>query len=124
MKTARTLLVSVLLVCLVSSGPAGAAAKRWKMAARLWQSVKSTMGSGQWQQAEGLLQEFISKFGSHENVPAAYLYLAKARRILKNPDGEAETLDATIRRFGGSPVWYAAYARLLERHKLKKDNDA
>ena len=62
MKTARTLLVSVLLVCLLSAGPAGAAAKRWKMAQRLWRSVKSTMGSGHWQQAEGLLQEFIKKF--------------------------------------------------------------
>jgi len=123
MKTARSLLVSVLLVCLLSSGPAGAAAKRWKMAARLWRSVKSTMGSGHWRQAEGLLQEFISKFGSHENVPAAYLYLAKAKRTLNDPNGEAETLDATIRRFGGSPVWYAAYARLLERRRLKNDRD-
>ena len=94
-----------------------------KKAAALYQSAVSAIRTGQWKQAEGLLDRYVKSCPSHEYVPVGYLQLAHCRHQLKDEAGCEAAVDEVIRRFDGSPAWFNAYGWKLARAKAGKDND-
>ena len=85
----------------------------WDQAAKTYESGQSQYKQGLLNQAQGLFEEFVRKFPTHELVPYAYLCIADCRGRQGNPKGWEEATEEVIRRFPGSPIWFIACSNRL-----------
>ena len=108
-----------------ASLPAGLMAEAdlpvWEEATGVYKAAISQYQAGKYPQAQGLLEDFVRRFPTHEDVPGAYLKLARCRAVQKDFKGSADALDQVIRRFYGTPDWLVAYAAKLEGAKVLRD---
>jgi len=95
----------------------------WREAARVYQTAMSQYRAREWRQALGLLEEFLKKYPTNENIPVAYLQLAYCKHVLKDPEGRDKALEVAIRRFPGSPAWFLAHGFKLRQALGAKKND-
>ncbi|MCK4601476.1 MAG: tetratricopeptide repeat protein, partial [Phycisphaerae bacterium] len=94
----------------------------WEEAAKTYESAMSQYNARLWDQAEVVLENFVKKYRTNEEVPVAYLRLAYCRYVQKHYEEYNEALDQVIKRFGGSPAWFRAYASKLAHAKELKNN--
>ena len=96
-------------------GQGGAQQPRDTLAAkadRLYTSARSAFQAKQWDQARGLLEQYVKTYATHEYVPSAYLNLAYCRQALKDSAGYDEALEQVAR--ADSP---AAHDQLRNRRR-------
>ncbi len=115
--------VAGLAVVLASQAARADDVPLWDQASKTYESAMSQYKQNLHGQAQGLFEEFIRKFPSHEMVPYAHLQLAHCRASLKNRKGWEDAIDEVIRRFPNSPTWFVAYSSKLGAAAGKKDGD-
>ncbi len=92
-------------------------------AAKLYATATSLLKARKYDQAEPVLAKYLKLYSTHEQAVVVYMQLANCRAALKDFDGYEKTLREMIRRYGGSPAWFAAHGALLARAKKLGDRD-
>lgn len=115
--------VMALVLAMLWSHAWGQETPVWEQAKKTYESAMSQYRASGWQQAQGLLEEFIKNYPTNENIPAAYVQLANCRAQQKNFAGADESLNMVIKKFQGSGMWVAAHMSKLSRLKLLKKHD-
>lgn len=122
--------VCACVLMLVSSGLAkdndASRLPPWTKANNLYASAMSQYRARHYDQAHGLLEEFIKLYPSHEATPTAYLklgYCKLAPKENKDVEGYEKAMEQVVRRFNESPAWFLAYGSMLSRRKKLEKND-
>jgi hypothetical protein len=98
--------------------------KPWEQAGKTWESAMSQRNSHIYDQAAGLMEEFLKKYAGHEYASGTYIFLAACKSELKDPNGWEKALDQAIQKFPNSGPYFVAYwAKLANRKELKKNDE-
>lgn len=114
---------AALLAAFVACGAGAQELPPWDQAKKTYESAQSQYKANAFQQAQGLFEEFIKKYPTHENVPVAYTQLAHCRAQQKNFAGWEDALDNVIKKFPGSGTWIYAHMAKFNRFKALKRYD-
>ncbi len=123
MRHKRTFIVLLIAATVCSALPTTLRADTpvWEEADRTFKAAYSQFTSQRWAQAQGLLEDFVRRFGTHERVPIAYLYLAVCHLNQGNEEEYEAATEQVMRRFFGSPTWFLAYGSRMTRARQRRD---
>lgn len=119
----RIISSAALLSVLACTSALPAADAPWVMAHKAFEAGLSAHQNGNAAQAAQLMDDFVQKYSTYEEVPRAYVILIGSKSQLKDFAGAEEAADQIIRKFPGSPTWFYAYAWKLARLKSHKKYD-